>query len=253
VIFDTHCHLGYDDDVDPAAVHERARAAGVRRLLDVGIDLASSRRARAHAVRLDGVCWSAGLHPNDAGRLDAEWDELAALAREPGCVAIGETGLDFHREWTTPQQQAPAFERHLQLAVALDKPVIVHCRKAFDAVFDLLARYPGVRGVMHCFSGGPAEAERALALGMHLSFAAPITYPRSDALRAAARLVPDGRLLVETDAPFLPPQERRGQRNEPAWIVATVARLAAERGSPFAALAEQTARNASALFGVPVA
>lgn len=253
MIFDTHCHFGYDgaDGADVAAWHAQARAAGVVRMLDVGIDLASSRAARERG--LAGVYWSAGLHPNSAQDLAAEWPELAALATETSCVAIGETGLDFYRDHATPQQQRVAFERHLELAGRLDKPVIVHCRDAFAAVFEVLREHRGVRGVMHCFSGGPHEAALALELGMHISFAGPVTYPKSDLLRAACREVPADRLLVETDAPFLPPQGRRGQRNEPAWVVLTLERMATERGVEFAQLAQQTTQNACALFGVSAA
>jgi TatD DNase family protein len=249
MIFDTHCHLAYDAGEDPQATWARARAAGVTRALNVGIDLATSARARDWARALDGVAWSAGLHPNHAGQLAAEWPQLAALGAERDCAAIGETGLDFYRDWTAPDQQRAAFVRHLELALELDKPVVVHCRDAFPAAFELLAAHPGVRGVMHCFSGGPADAERAIELGLHLSFAGPLTYPRSHALREVARVAPAGRVLVETDAPFLPPQDRRGQRNEPAFVVRTLAALAQARGVPFAEMAAITLRNAEALFG----
>lgn len=249
MIFDTHCHLAYDGD-DPAPVYQRARESGVSRLLAVGIDLASSERARAQATRFDGVFYAAGLHPNDSGKLADDWRGLEALARRDDCVAIGETGLDFFREWTTPAQQIPAFERHLELARELDKPVVVHCRAAFASVYELLAAHPGVRGVMHCFSGGVAEARGALDLGLHVSFAGPLTYPKNDALRVAAAFVPADRVLVETDSPFLPPQGRRGKRNEPAYIVATVEALAEARGVTFAAAAATTTNNARQLFGV---
>jgi TatD DNase family protein len=252
VIFDTHCHLGFDgeDSGAIAAVHDRATESGVSLLLNVGTDLTSSTRARALAVRLPGVLFSAGLHPNDSGKLEAEWDAIEALCRDPGCVAIGETGLDFYREWTTPEQQARAFARHLELARELDKPVIVHCRDAFPAVYDLLAAHPGVRGVMHCFSGDTAAARRAVELGFHVSFAGPLTYPKNDALRAAASWAPADRILVETDAPFLPPQGRRGKRNEPAFIVATLQALADARGLAFAEVAALTLANGKRLFGV---
>ncbi|MCA8941269.1 MAG: TatD family hydrolase [Planctomycetes bacterium] len=250
MIFDTHCHLGYDDPNDGAPDVARARDAGVELLLDVGIDLASSLRARARASQLDGVFSSAGLHPNDCGKIDAEWGELERLCRSTACTAVGETGLDFFRDHTTPEQQIEAFERHLELAVEIDKPVIVHCRDAFDRTFEVLRRFPGVRGVMHCFSGGPADAERALELGFYLSFAGPLTYKKSDELRAAAAAVPADRMLVETDAPFLPPQSRRGKRNEPALVVETLTKLAEVRGIEFEAAAERTTANARTLFRV---
>lgn len=249
MIFDTHCHLGYDGD-DPAPVHQRARECGVTQLLAVGIDLASSERARAQASRLAGVYYAAGLHPNDSGRFADEWSGLESLARRDDCVAIGETGLDFFREWTTPEQQIVAFERHLHLACELDKPIVVHCRDAFARVYEVLDAHPGVRGVMHCFSGDVAQARRAIDLGLHVSFAGPLTYPKNDGLRAVAAFVPADRVLVETDAPFLPPQGRRGKRNEPAFIVTTVETLAGIRGITFEAAATTTSNNARQLFGV---
>lgn len=199
---------------------------------------------------LDGVYHSAGLHPNDASKLDADWEELEAMARTDACIAVGETGLDFFRDWTTPDQQIPSFERHLELARELDKPVIVHCRDAFERTFEVIRAFPGVRGVMHCFSGTVREADRALELGFYLSFAGPLTYKKSDDLRDAARHAPSDRVLVETDAPFLPPQSRRGKRNEPALIVETLTKLAEVRELAFDAAAELTTANARRLFAV---
>ncbi|MHC5066359.1 MAG: TatD family hydrolase, partial [Planctomycetota bacterium] len=161
MIFDTHCHLGYDGE-DPEPVRQRALEARVSLILNVGIDLESSQRARESAGKLEAVQYSAGLHPNDAGKLDAEWPELEALCRREDCLAIGESGLDFYRDWTTPEQQVPAFERHLSLAAELDKAVIVHCRDAFERTFEVIAANPGTRGVMHCFSAGVDEARSAL-------------------------------------------------------------------------------------------
>jgi TatD DNase family protein len=217
-VYDTHCHLGLDGKVTPEDEHARAVAAAVTGMLVVGIDAATSRAARELA-RLPGVRWSAGLHPNDSSRLDAEWTELAALAATPGCAAIGETGLDTFRDRTPLAQQEHALRRHLQLAADLDLPVIFHCRDAFVPLFAVLRGEPRVRGVMHCFSGGIDEARQALDLGLHLSFAGPLTYPKNDTLRAAAAFAPADRIVVETDAPFLPPQRRRGQRNEPAYVI----------------------------------
>lgn len=250
MIFDTHCHLGYDEDQDPEEVRQRADDAGVTTLMNVGIDLASSQRARSWAEKLDGVHHTAGLHPNHTGQFAEEWEEINALCREPRCRAVGETGLDFYREWTTPQQQATALEAHLLLALELHKPVVIHCRDAFSKTYDILGQHPGLHGVMHCFSGGVAEARRALDLGFYLSFAGPLTYPKSHSLREAAAFAPLDRILVETDAPFLPPQDHRGQRNEPAYIVQTVEKLAEIRGVPFDGMARRTAANGYELFAI---
>ncbi|MGE3172824.1 MAG: TatD family hydrolase [Planctomycetota bacterium] len=248
-VFDTHCHLGLDDDGDPRAEHARARAASVTDLVLVGIDLASSARARDLARTLPGARWSAGLHPNDAGRFDAEWDAIAALCGEADCRAVGETGLDYYRDRASAQDQERSLAAHLDLARRRDLPVILHCRDAMAALLELLAARAPVRGVMHCFSGDAADAARAVALGLHVSFAGPLTYKKNDALRQAAAAVPEDRLLVETDAPFLPPQSRRGKRNEPAFLVETLATLAAVRGWDLTRAAAVTHRNAVALFG----
>lgn len=247
-VYDTHCHLGLDGRVDPADEHARALLAEVTHLLVVGVDAASSAAARDLA-RLPGVRWSAGLHPNDSSRLDAEWAAIEALARDPGCTAIGETGLDCYRDRTPLPQQERSLRAHLALARGLDLPVIFHCRDAFAPLFAVLRDAPPVRGVMHCFSGGMAEARDALDLGLLLSFAGPLTYPKNDALRAVAAWAPADRILVETDAPFLPPQRLRGQRNEPAFVVQTLQALADARGTSLAAAADTTFGNALALFG----
>lgn len=247
-VFDTHCHIGLDGEVPPEHDHARAAAAGVEALLVVGIDAATSRAARELAV-LPGVRWSAGLHPNDATKLDEEWPAIAAIAREAGCAAIGETGLDCFRDRTPLDQQLRSLHRHTALARELGLPVILHCRDAFAPLFEALAGEAPLRGVMHCFSGGLDEARRALDLGLYVSFAGPLTYPKNQALRDVCAFVPAGRVLVETDAPFLPPQSRRGRRNEPALIVETLARVAELRGLTVAAAAELTFANVVALFG----
>ena len=227
-----------------------AKAAGVSRLLTVGIDLPSSARARDLAAADPGVFHSAGLHPNSAARLPDEWPGLEELAQEPACVAIGETGLDYYRDTAAPEQQKASLRAHLQLASDLRMPVIIHTRDAFQDIFGELAAFPEVRGVLHCFSGGIDEARRALELDYHLSFAGPITYPRNSALRAAAAYAPADRILVETDAPYLPPQQWRGQENRPAYIVETIKQLAAERQITFEDAAQITTANGRRLFGV---
>ena len=248
-VYDTHCHLGLDGKAVPADEHMRARAAQVTDMLVVGIDAATSRTARDLAAQLPGVHWSAGLHPNDSSRFDAEWSALTALAETPGCTAIGETGLDNFRDRTPAPQQERALRAHLALARRVDLPVIFHCRDAFAPLFAVLRSEQQVRGVMHCFSGGVEQAREALDLGLYLSFAGPLTYPKNQALRDAAAFAPADRIVVETDAPFLPPQRRRGQRNEPAFVVETLDALAQARGITLADAAALTFSNATALFG----
>lgn len=247
-IFDTHCHLGLDGKAAPTDEHARAIAADVTTMLVVGIDAATSAAARDLA-HLPGVRWSAGLHPNDATRLADEWPAIEALARAPGCAALGETGMDCYRDRAPLDAQERSLRAHLALARELDLPVVFHCRDAFAPMFAVLRDEPRVRGVMHCFSGGHDEARTALELGLYLSFAGPLTYPKNSLLREVAAAAPADRVLVETDAPFLPPQRRRGQRNEPAYIVDTLGALAAVRNLAIEDAAALTFANARALFG----
>lgn len=247
-LFDTHCHIGLDGN-DPTPPYERAVAAAVTDLVLVGVDRNSSRTARDRARQLAGVRWSAGLHPNSADDFADEWAELQKLAGEPDCCAIGETGLDFYRDRSSPENQQHALREQLQLARKLDLPIILHCRQAMPELLTTLAEYAPVCGVIHCFDGNSDQAERAVEMGLYISLAGPLTYKKNDVLRDAARAVPEERLLIETDAPFLTPQAVRGQPNEPAFLRHTLERLAAERGCDAEHMAAVTYRNALTLFG----
>jgi len=247
-VYDTHCHIGLDGKISPDEDHARALAAGVTAMLVVGIDAPTSAAARSLA-RLPGVRWSAGLHPNDSGSLAEQWPAIEEMARDPACTAIGETGVDCFRDRTPLPQQIASLRMHLQLARELDLPVIFHCREAFEPLFDVLEQEGQICGVMHCFSGGPREAKRALDLGLYLSFAGPLTYKKSDELREACAFTPADRVLVETDAPFLAPQSQRGKRNEPALVVETLAKLAEVRELSLDDAAALTFDNAVRLFG----
>ncbi|NQU49438.1 MAG: TatD family hydrolase, partial [Planctomycetes bacterium] len=176
---------------------------------------------------------------------------LEQLADAGGFHAIGETGLDFFREWCAPEVQIKGFEAHLQLASQLNLPVIIHCREAGLAVLEVLKNQKSsVAGIMHCFAEGPDMVQAFLDLGLHISFAGNMTYPKSQHLRDAAKLVPMDRILVETDAPFLAPQPKRGKRNEPAYVAYTLERLAEVKEVTVKELAEQTYHNAAHLFGL---
>jgi len=246
-VIDTHCHLGHGEE-EPGTLIDRARARGVVAWVDVGIDATTSVAARARSHALANVRFTAGLHPCSADQLDDDWATIEICALDPQCVAVGETGFDFYWDRSTPARQREAFERHLDLARRLDKPVVVHCRDAFDATFEVLESHRDARAVLHCFAGGVDEARRALDLGCMLSFAGPLTYPRSDDLRAAAAFSPEDRILVETDSPFLPPQGYRGQRNEPALVREVVKELARVRGIAEDAAADRTTANARRTF-----
>ncbi len=176
---------------------------------------------------------------------------IEALCRRPECVGVGETGLDYFKEHAPRAAQLESFYWQLDLARRLDKPVVVHCRDAWQDTARILAEFQGVRGVMHCYTYGPAELEPFLAAGFCISFSGVVTYPRNDENRAAAALVPEERLLVETDSPFLAPQAARGRRNEPAFVRHVLDTLARVRGADVGELARATSRNAAALFGLP--
>ncbi len=227
-----------------------ARAAGVRAVVCVGTDAASSRAAHTIAGRHADVVATAGLHPHDASRLDEEWDAICALASAEGVVAVGETGLDYHYLLSPAPEQQVAFRRHVDLAKRTGRALVVHTRDAWADTFRILEEDgPPARTVFHCFTGGPEEARRALDLGAWLSFSGIVSFRNADDVRAAAALAPLGRLLVETDSPYLAPVPHRGAENQPALVPAVGAALAAAREEPEAVIAAATAAAAEAVFG----
>lgn len=251
-IVDTHAHLDapqFDGDL-PAVLH-RAEKAGVARMICVATDRASADRCPALARRYPGRIWpTAGIHPNswsDAARGDFE--HVQGLARNPLTVAVGETGLDFHHEHTPRAEQVRAFERHVELALAVGKPVIVHARNSDDEVLDVLrSAGDGLRGVRHCFDRPMDVAERYLELGFFVALGAAVTRPGYKRFKAAARELPADRILLETDCPYQSPASRAGGRNEPAYIVETLEALAELRDEPPEHLAAVTTANAERLF-----
>jgi TatD DNase family protein len=251
-LFDTHAHLHFPEfahDLD--GVLGRARAAGVRGMLTVGTDVETSRAAIAIAAREPDVWATAGVHPHDAAAADdATFVEIERLARAPRVVAVGEIGLDFFRNLAPPDAQRRCFAALLDLARRVGKPVVVHCRDAHEPTLAMLAdaRIGDVGGIMHCFSADAAIARRCLDLGLHVSIAGPVTYPSARALPEVVRVVPADRLVVETDAPYLPPQPFRGKRNEPAHVAITAARVADLRGESLEALGPVMTANARRLF-----
>ena len=255
-LFDTHAHLHFPEfasDLD--AVLERARAAGVAGVVTIGTDAATNRAAVAMAEARSGIAASVGIHPHDASEVSEEdWISLEVLARSsPKVVALGEMGLDYFRNLSPRDVQAQVFRRQLQLARRLDKPVIVHCREAHADTLAILAeeQVHEVGGVMHCFSGDVDIARACLDLGLMISLAGPVTYKNARALPEVARFVPGDRLVVETDCPYLPPQPHRGQRNEPAHVALTAARIAELRGADAESLARAMSDNALELFRLP--
>jgi len=253
-LFDTHAHLHFPEFTsDLGEVLSRARAAGVTRMVTIGTDVATSKAAIELAGREVDVWASVGIHPHDAGEADdAAFAEIARLAREPRVVAVGEIGLDFFRNLSPRDAQERVFRRLLALGHEVGKPVLIHCREAHDDVLRILGEARGgeIGGIMHCFSGDATIARRCLDLGLAISLAGPVTYPNARALPDVARLVPADRLVIETDCPFLPPQGHRGQRNEPAYLALTAARVAELRGEKLELLAARLSENARRLFKI---
>lgn len=251
---DTHCHLYQPEfDADRAGLLARATAAGVRTMLCIGVDVATSRASLALATEHANIFAAIGMQPNYvAGSQPGDFEILAELARRPRVAAIGETGLDRYWNDTPIEQQRESFTRHIALARELNLPFIVHMRDCEADIVELLAgeyaQHGPLNGVMHSFSGGEATARECLKFGLHISFAGMVTYKKSDELRAVAKLVPDDRILIETDSPYLSPMPFRGKRNEPARVVHTAEHLAEVRGVPLSQFAAQTTANAERLF-----
>lgn len=247
-MIDTHAHL--DACAEPAAaVLERARAAGVDRVIAVGTGIDSCREALRLAEREPGVYCSLGVHPHDAAGDDAgRLEELRKLARHERAVAIGETGLDHYRDYAPRHEQRRLFDEHMELAAGLDLPLVIHSRAAAHETAKALGAFDGPV-VLHCFSE-PELLTVALERRYYVSFAGNVTYPRAEELRFAAREVPDDRLLAETDSPYLAPQPVRGRPNEPANVVHTLDALAAVRGTRSEELAAVIDANAERVFGL---
>jgi TatD DNase family protein len=243
----THLHLCQPSDAELVAA---ADAANVKRILTVGIDGASCRAALASAEAFPQVLAAVGRHPNEAHGFDeADLAELRALAAHERCVAIGETGLDFYRDGAPRADQERAFRAQIELARETGKPLVIHTRAAERDTLELLAgEAQGMTVVMHCFSM-PDRLDECLRRGYMISFAGNVTYPSARELAECARTVPEDRLLVETDAPYLAPQAVRGQRNQPAFVAHTAAFLAELRGVAPERLEEVVERNAARVFG----
>lgn len=250
-LVDTHCHLqDHSFDADRAEVLERAMGA-LAWLVVVGDDLETSTRA-VNLAR-ERVYATVGVHPYSAERNGPELlEQLKGLACNEHVVAVGEIGLDYHYERASRNEQQAAFRAQLRLACELDLPVVVHNRHAHDDLGRILNEYSGqlAGGVMHCFDGDAAFAERCMGWGFFISFAGNVTFPNAHKLRDTARAVPMERLLVETDSPHLAPQPVRGKRCEPVFVRHTADALAALKGVPREVLAAQTTCNAACLFGV---
>ncbi|HHY38487.1 MAG TPA: TatD family hydrolase [Clostridia bacterium] len=255
MLVDSHVHISMKDyDTDREEVIRRARAAGVRLMVEVGYDLESSERAVGLARTNEGIVAAVGVHPHDAKTWNREAsDRIEELAKEDSVVAIGEIGLDYYRNLSSPQEQAAAFRAQIDLAARLNLPVIIHERDAFEDVLSILVdagaeRLPGV--VMHCFSGDWRAARRCLDRGFYISIAGPVTYKNSKFQEQVARLCPLDRLLTETDSPYLTPSPFRGKRNEPSYVKDVTEHIARIRSMPVEILGKTVLENAYKAFGL---
>jgi TatD DNase family protein len=253
MLVDHHCHLDFPDfAADLDGVIARARAAGVARMVTISTRIRKFAKVLAVAEKYPDVYCSVGTHPHNAHEeLDIPVDEIVRLSRHPKVVAIGEAGLDYHYKHSTPEAQAEGFRRHIAAARATGLPLEIHTREA-DADTIRILEDEHARGafpaLLHCYTGGPELAGRAVELGLYVSFTGVVSFKKSDALRDIARDVPLDRLLVETDAPYLAPEPFRGKTNEPAFVVHTAAALAKARGIPAETIAAATTENFFRLF-----
>jgi TatD DNase family protein len=253
-LIDSHSHVSRCPD-PPATVIGAAREAGVAKILTVGLDETSNREQIAIANEFEGVFVAVGRHPNDAdGFDDAAAADIEQLADDPKVVAIGETGLDFYRDTAEPDNQRIAFIKQADIAARLDLPLVIHTRdqqgreEAVSEIFATLEEFPDLTVILHCFST-PDWVERAAERDYYCSFSGNITYPANEDLREAVTKVPADRIMVETDAPYLTPQSRRRERNQPAFVVETAQKVAELRDLDYSELDELVTANAARVYG----
>jgi TatD DNase family protein len=262
MLIDSHAHIDLATfDRDREQVFARARQGGVRAIINVGLDLESSRASLDLAKQYDDVFSTVGFHPHDASKMrDDDLKALAELAQDDRVVAVGEIGLDLYRNLSSRRSQEEAFKKQLDLAVELGLPVVVHCRQAHKEVYKILSRWVRStlsagrlrRGVIHCFSGDVELAQKYIDIGFCISLAGSVTYPSAGELVQVAREIPLDRLLLETDAPFLAPQAYRGKRNEPAYVALIAEKVAQVREVPREVVAAAAAKNTISLFKLPI-
>ena len=251
MVIDSHAHLHFDRfEEDRDAVIERAHLAGVEGIVTIGTHLESSQQALSLAQEHSSIYATAGVHPLAVERFEeSHWDAFEQMWRDPQIVGVGETGLDYYYTPETRALQLSLFERHLKAAARHDLPIVVHIRDAFDDAFELLESHLGpAGGIVHCFTGGPAECQRALALGMYISLSGIATFKSAKPLRTAVPMIPKDRLLVETDSPYLAPVPHRGKRCEPSFVVDTAREVARLREESFDELCAYTVHNTRTIF-----
>jgi TatD DNase family protein len=261
MLVDSHCHLDdkrFADDLD--AVLDRAASAGVDRILTIGTGDGPPEIDRAVRLsdRYPHVYASIGVHPHDAAKVTPQtYDDLRGLSTHSKVIAFGEIGLDYHYDFSPREVQREVFVEQLKLARAVNLPITIHTREAWEDTISILREHWKVsgkaHGVMHCFTGDPTQAQQALDIGFHLSYGGVLTFKTAEAVRESARITPPDRLLIETDAPYLAPIPHRGKRNEPAMMVETARKLAEVRQTTLDAIAALTTANFDRLFAAPFA
>jgi TatD DNase family protein len=254
MLVDTHAHLQWASfDKDRQEVVDRAREAGIKRIVNIGFDLEGSRKAIELAEKHDGFYATVGIHPHNAIQLNQNaLDELRKLSENPKVVAIGEIGLDYYRNLSPRENQKKAFEAQLLLAKEVKLPAVIHNREAQDDTIKMLSKFKGEEGgIMHCFSGNMEMAEWCIRSNFYISFAGPVTFPKSHELRRIAQSTDLDKILLETDSPWLAPQEKRGKRNEPAFLLFIAQQIAELKRISVNELAEATTENAKGVFQLP--
>ena len=254
---DTHIHLNFPQfHPDLEAVISRMQETGVTTAINIGVDAQTSKESVTLAERFTWLSAAVGLHPHSADQLDAQIEQIRMLAKHPKVVAIGEIGLDYFRNQVSDADQIRAFREQLKLALQIEKPVILHCRDSYPQVLAVLQEdylpHLGDRlpGVVHSFTGNPAQAQQFLKAGLFIGINNIVTYPGSIGLQEAVKMIPLDRLLIETDSPYLPPQHLRGERCEPSYVIEAARKIAELKDLPLKQVVETTSANARQLFGI---
>lgn len=252
MLFDTHVHL-LDErfDGDREEVVAQLTGYGVGNVVEASSDLENSVCAAAFAREHDIVHAAVGIHPHSAGEWDGHTEEeLRTLLQEPKVVAVGEIGLDYHYDFSPREKQKEVFEKQIRLALDVDMPIVVHSREATTDTLEILKKYPGVRGELHCFSGSAETAVELVKMGFYIAFGGALTFKNARKTIEAARAVPTERLLVETDCPYMTPVPFRGKRNEPAYVRYAAEKLAEVKEVPVEEIVRVTEENAKRFFGL---
>ena len=253
MFIDSHAHIQLDRfDSDRSLVIERAKNSQVSIILVVGFDISTSHLAVELADRYDHIYATVGLHPHDAKRFTPQTlRDIALLAEHPKVVALGEMGLDYHRNLSPKSVQKRVFEEQLDLATQLDLPIVVHNRNAFDDILSILENHSQLTGgVLHCFSENTKSMDRVIDVGFHIGIGGPITYKKSQDLKQVVKVMPADSFLIETDCPWLAPQLRRGKRNEPAYITEIATKIAELRQVTIESVGQTSSQNFRKLFSI---